>query len=147
MQGDNSFLEVFFCFRTHALVLLGVRGVCSIRLQVCAKNVVFRSRIANWVETLWRGTVFKICDLMCADSGPSTINQSTHFLVASLSTASKMAFLFSTPFQSNRLVLFSLLLGLVYAPHRCPMPVCDSCLSAQVHDAPGIGFDLTTSYA
>ncbi|KAI9857448.1 MAG: hypothetical protein M1813_008198 [Trichoglossum hirsutum] len=27
------------------------------------------------------------------------------------------------------------------------MPVCSACLPAEVHDAPGVGFDLTTTYA
>ncbi|KAF3398233.1 hypothetical protein F1880_005732 [Penicillium rolfsii] len=30
--------------------------------------------------------------------------------------------------------------------YTCPRDVCETCLSAQVHDAPGIGFDLTPSY-
>ncbi len=28
----------------------------------------------------------------------------------------------------------------------CPTPRCNFCLPTAVHDAPGIGFDLTTSY-
>ena len=62
----------------------------------------------------------------------------------------------SSPFLSAmyilpRLVSASLLYFALF--HRgfavfygCPTPRCDFCLSAAVHDAPGIGFDLTTSY-
>ncbi|KAJ6107634.1 hypothetical protein N7523_008957 [Penicillium sp. IBT 18751x] len=34
----------------------------------------------------------------------------------------------------------------VDAWYDCPRAVCASCLSAEIHDAPGIGFDLTPSY-
>lgn len=30
--------------------------------------------------------------------------------------------------------------------YTCPHPLCEICLSAQIHDAPGIGFDLNPSY-
>ncbi|KAF3392604.1 hypothetical protein F1880_008897 [Penicillium rolfsii] len=29
---------------------------------------------------------------------------------------------------------------------ECPRPYCETCLSAHIHDAPGVGFDLTPSY-
>jgi len=48
------------------------------------------------------------------------------------------------------LPLFALLLQVVLARwngRTCPTPGCDFCLSAAVHDAPGVGFDLINSTA
>ncbi|KAJ5930017.1 hypothetical protein N7466_005510 [Penicillium verhagenii] len=36
--------------------------------------------------------------------------------------------------------------SIIDAMYDCPRPSCDTCLSTQIHDAPGIGFDLTPSY-
>ncbi|KFY19986.1 hypothetical protein V491_04072, partial [Pseudogymnoascus sp. VKM F-3775] len=43
-------------------------------------------------------------------------------------------------------LLLTFLLQAVLAWRDCPTPRCDFCVSAVVHDAPGVGFDLTTSY-
>jgi hypothetical protein len=74
-----------------------------------------------------------------ASTPPFTV----HHLASSLSTVMAIFFSFSTWHQPNRLVFFPLLLSLEYAGYPCPMPECSACLPAEVHDAPGVGFDLT----
>lgn len=39
-----------------------------------------------------------------------------------------------------------LLLGRRVCAYDCPLPECDECLPAFVREAPGVGFELTTSY-
>ena len=41
--------------------------------------------------------------------------------------------------------LITLLFGSAAAWYDCPFPTCEGCLSASVHDAPGIGFGLSFS--
>jgi hypothetical protein len=43
--------------------------------------------------------------------------------------------------------LCALLLCTAQAMHPCFPPECDFCLSTEVREAPGVGFDLTTGYA
>jgi hypothetical protein len=42
------------------------------------------------------------------------------------------------------LLLLNSIPGIAY---DCPLPECDYCLPNAVRQAPGIGFELTTSYA
>lgn len=52
-------------------------------------------------------------------------------------------------FKMNRLLigfLFFQLIPIIDAFYDCPRPSCETCLSTLIHDAPGIGFDLTPSY-
>ncbi|KAJ9211207.1 hypothetical protein DTO166G4_7233 [Paecilomyces variotii] len=42
--------------------------------------------------------------------------------------------------------LFLQYISIIDAFYDCPRPLCEICLPAQIHDAPGIGFDLTPSY-
>jgi hypothetical protein len=42
------------------------------------------------------------------------------------------------------LLLLNSIPGIAY---DCPLPECDFCLSNTVRQAPGVGFELTTSYA
>ncbi|OQE10533.1 hypothetical protein PENVUL_c004G08521 [Penicillium vulpinum] len=42
--------------------------------------------------------------------------------------------------------LFIQFVSIIDAFYDCPRSSCETCLSAQIHDAPGIGFDLTPSY-
>ncbi|KAJ5379922.1 uncharacterized protein N7496_002350 [Penicillium cataractarum] len=49
----------------------------------------------------------------------------------------------------NRLLiglLFLQFVSIIDAFYDCPRELCETCLSTQIHDAPGIGFDLTPSY-
>ncbi|KAJ5219689.1 hypothetical protein N7468_008893 [Penicillium chermesinum] len=43
-------------------------------------------------------------------------------------------------------ILSALLISLVNALYDCPRPRCETCLPVAIHDAPGVGFDLTPSY-
>jgi hypothetical protein len=36
--------------------------------------------------------------------------------------------------------------AVVIATYDCPTPTCSTCVPIEVHDAPGVGLDLTTSY-
>jgi hypothetical protein len=45
--------------------------------------------------------------------------------------------------------IFTLVAFLAVACHAlydCPRPKCETCLPADIYDAPGVGFDLTPSY-
>ncbi|KAJ5643370.1 uncharacterized protein N7484_005877 [Penicillium longicatenatum] len=49
----------------------------------------------------------------------------------------------------NKLLIGFLLfqfISVIDASYDCGRPWCETCLSTQIHDAPGIGFDLTPSY-
>lgn len=45
------------------------------------------------------------------------------------------------------ILITTLYLLSVYAfPSDCARPRCKKCLPVEIHDAPGVGFDLTPSY-
>ncbi|KAJ5984740.1 hypothetical protein N7481_006839 [Penicillium waksmanii] len=44
------------------------------------------------------------------------------------------------------IILSAFLISLVSALYDCPRPRCETCLPVTIHDAPGVGFDLTPSY-
>ncbi|KAJ5541139.1 hypothetical protein N7494_006215 [Penicillium frequentans] len=49
----------------------------------------------------------------------------------------------------NRILIGFLLfqfVSVIGASYDCGRPWCETCLSTQIHDAPGVGFDLTPSY-
>lgn len=58
-----------------------------------------------------------------------------------------LRFLFTTMLGSlfSRLLCVSLLLSLTGA-YDCPLEECNYCSPAEIREAPGIGFELTTSY-
>jgi hypothetical protein len=69
----------------------------------------------------------------------TTVTQNPHLASMCINPVFQMKFIWIFT-----LVAFSTVT--CHAFYDCPRPRCETCLPAEIYDAPGVGFDLTSSY-